>query len=83
MNALTSCVPLIIAGVLLSTTREASAYLDPGSGSYLFQILIAGLTATVFFFSSIKKKTLQLCRLITGSPKPQQPEIRPASPRDP
>jgi hypothetical protein len=26
-------------------------YLDPGSGSYIFQILIAGLTAGFFFFS--------------------------------
>ena len=26
-------------------------YLDPGSGSYLFQIAIAGLTALLFFFS--------------------------------
>ena len=26
-------------------------YLDPGAGSYIFQLVIAGLTAFLFFFS--------------------------------
>ena len=29
-------------------------YIDPGTGPYLFQLLIAGLLATVFFFKNIK-----------------------------
>ena len=39
---------------------DAQAYLDPGSSSYFFQLLIAGLTAVVYFFSSIKRRVLQL-----------------------
>jgi hypothetical protein len=31
-------------------------YVDPGSGSYYFQMLIAGLTTFCFFFSTIKRK---------------------------
>jgi len=30
--------------------RKASAYLDPGSGSYLIQIIIAGMVGFGFFF---------------------------------
>lgn len=58
--------PLIV-GLLICTTRDAAAYVDPGSGSYLFQILIAGLTATAFFFSTIKKKVGQALRFVSGS----------------
>jgi hypothetical protein len=29
------------------------AYLDPGTGSYLFQLLIAGLLGSTFFLKSI------------------------------
>jgi hypothetical protein len=40
---------LIIFGVLLITqlisAKEARAYLDPGTGSYLIQILVASLAA--------------------------------------
>lgn len=30
-------------------------YLDPGTGSFLYQAIIAGITAIVFYFSSFKK----------------------------
>lgn len=36
--------------------RPAHAYLDPGTGSYLFQILIAGLLGSFFFIKSIIKR---------------------------
>jgi hypothetical protein len=34
------------------------SYVDPGTGSYGYQLLIAGVTGMVFFFSSIKRKVL-------------------------
>jgi len=44
--------------------REAYAYLDPGTGSYIFQLLIAGLLggllAVKIFWASIKKFFLNL-----------------------
>lgn len=36
--------------------KPAHAYLDPGTGSYFFQILIAGLLGTLFFLKSTIKK---------------------------
>ena len=35
-------------------------YVDPGSGSYLFQLLIAGFLAVAFFFKTIKYKIQRL-----------------------
>lgn len=36
--------------------KPAHAYLDPGSGSYLFQLLIAGLLGSMFFLRGIVKR---------------------------
>jgi hypothetical protein len=65
MNRTALFIPL--AGLLLlATTRDAAAYIDPGSSSYLFQLLIGGLAALLFFFSTLKRKTGQLFRAICG-----------------
>ncbi len=53
-------------GVWLASTRDAAAYIDPGTGSYLFQILIAGLTALVFFFSAIRRKVMQVWKQLSA-----------------
>jgi hypothetical protein len=46
MNVLIS---LFLAALFVATfPREAAAYIDPGSGSYLIQILIAGLVGAAF-----------------------------------
>jgi hypothetical protein len=50
---------LIVAGFWLSTSLDAEAYIDPGSSSYLFQLLIGALTAVAFFFGSIKRRVQQ------------------------
>ncbi|PIR06611.1 MAG: hypothetical protein COV55_03750 [Candidatus Komeilibacteria bacterium CG11_big_fil_rev_8_21_14_0_20_36_20] len=43
----------------LLVTKTAHAYLDPGSGSFIFQIIIAGLLSGAFaikmYFKKIKK----------------------------
>lgn len=46
---------VMVCGVWLLSTMEAQAYVDPGSTSYLFQLLIGGLTAMAFFFGSIRR----------------------------
>lgn len=66
---------LILTVLLLAlTTQDAEAYIDPGSGSYLFQILIAGLTALVFFFSAIKQKIVGFFK---GESKEEDPLEKP------
>ena len=42
-----SCALLAVLASLL-LVREAHAYLDPGTGSYIIQILIAGLFGALF-----------------------------------
>jgi hypothetical protein len=42
-----SCALLAVLALLL-LVREAHAYLDPGTGSYILQILIAGLFGALF-----------------------------------
>lgn len=46
----------LVVGLLFAMTRDAQSYTDPGSTSYFFQLIIAGLTAVVFFFSSLKRR---------------------------
>ena len=50
---------LTVFFIQLSFTRPASAYLDPGTGSYIFQLLVAGVFGGIFafkiFWSKIKK----------------------------
>jgi hypothetical protein len=46
--------------VLILTVPLHAQYLDPGSGSFLFQILIAGLAVLIFYFSKIKQFIVEL-----------------------
>jgi len=39
---------LLIAGLLLGMVNTASAYLDPGTGSFVLQLLIGGLMGALF-----------------------------------
>ncbi len=47
VSATSSCALLAMLASLL-LVREAHAYLDPGAGSYILQILIAGLFGALF-----------------------------------
>lgn len=39
---------LLALSVLLIEARPAHAYIDPGTGSYIFQVLIAGFVGAAF-----------------------------------
>jgi hypothetical protein len=56
----------ILGGLLVVTSTSAHAYLDPGTGSYMLQMLVAGVLAALFvaraFWSNLKEK---FARLIT------------------
>ncbi|MBA4147301.1 MAG: hypothetical protein H0X66_04235 [Verrucomicrobia bacterium] len=60
----------LVASILVTTTVDANAYIDPGSSSYFFQLLIAGLTAFVYFFSNIKRRVLSFFR--KEAPQPEK-----------
>ena len=44
--------------IYLALSRPVYAYLDPGTGSYIFQLLVAGLLGGSFFARSFLKKLL-------------------------
>jgi hypothetical protein len=44
--------------MILHAHPVIAQYLDPGTGSYLFQLAIAGVTALLFFFSHRIKGSL-------------------------
>ena len=60
----------VVCGIWLLSTRDACAYIDPGSGSYLFQILIGLFTALIFFFTTIKQKCVHYVRTLLGKANP-------------
>ena len=61
---------LVAPGVLLCSLNQAHAYIDPGSGSYLFQLVIAGLTGAVFFFTTTRRAIVATVRSwFKGTPK--------------
>jgi hypothetical protein len=58
----------IVVLALLATPRKASAYVDPGSGAMLWQMLAAGFIGTLFYmrrFAAFTRKHLMI--LITRS----------------
>lgn len=61
----TDVVIALIFGLFLLTTRDAYAYLDPGTGSLIFQGIIAGLGAGVLV---IRMYWGKLKRLVRGGP---------------
>ena len=53
-------IPLLVAGLMVVLFPSFSyAYLDPGTGSYILQITIAGLVSGIFivktYFHNIRK----------------------------
>lgn len=44
-----TCLFLVLA-LLIGTTSEAYAYIDPGFGSLLWQLAVAGLVGVAFYY---------------------------------
>lgn len=54
---------------LFSMPKFSYAYVDPGTGSYIFQIVIASFFASIFFFKSGFKKARTVLENIFTSRK--------------
>jgi hypothetical protein len=76
MKRLTS-LSLLILGVLLISTDDAYAYLDPGTGSILLQGLIAGIAAASFVIGGYWTKVKTF---FSSGPKGRKAQGRPADP---
>ena len=67
---------ILAIGILLATPAYAWAYVDPGTGSYLFQILIAGGMAGLYTlrrYWAVLKTAMQGKRPGTSDPPPTSP----------
>ena len=63
----TALSTFIVAGLLvLISAQDAFAYVDPGTGSYVLQLIMAGLLAAAFALKSYWKNiTAFLSRLLS------------------
>ena len=65
-------VVAILAVLIMGAASPAHAYLDPATGSYVFQILMAGLLGALFalkmFWRSIRTFAGDVIRRITQRP---------------
>jgi len=52
----------LIVTFLIASERTAAAYLDPGTGSYVFQIIIAGIVGGLFAVKIYWKKLIDLVK---------------------
>lgn len=60
-------VYLTVVVLLLISSAPAHAYIDPGSGSYLFQIALAGILAIAFSVKMFwRRLRASATRLFTG-----------------
>ncbi len=54
-------IAVAVAGLLLASEHPAHAYIDPGSGSLIYQALLAGLLGLGF---TLRRTTESLSRLV-------------------
>jgi len=64
---------LFLCGIFsFSLVSSAQAYIDPGAGSFLFQLLIAGALGGLFFIKSIIRSVKLRLGSIFGGKKIEQ-----------
>lgn len=54
---------MMVAILMIVLSRDAHAYLDPGTGSYMLQIIIAGIVSVLF---SLKMFWRRIVNFFTG-----------------
>ena len=55
-------VVALLAVLIVGAASPAHAYLDPATGSYVFQILMAGLLGALFALKMFWEISANLCR---------------------
>ncbi len=78
-----AAIVLLTMWFVLTGSQDAHAYLDPGVGSFLFQVLIAGFMASLFFVKSLWEKLLGRSETEQlDSPASSSPTVPTESPTD-
>ena len=65
---------LTLTSLYLSVPPDAEAYLDPGTGSYILQILIAGLLSALFMIKPIMNRMKLFFAKLFGKAEEKQAE---------
>jgi len=73
MTRLISLLALLgVGAAIIAVPRDAHAYIDPGSGSYVLQMLVAGLVAVSFaiktFWGTVRNFFLSVAGRRGGRP---------------
>ncbi len=50
----------LAAALVIGTAGTAEAYIDPGTGSMLLQVIGAGIAGAIFYFRELRIKVLSL-----------------------
>jgi len=61
---------LFVVMLILLFPRRAHAYLDLGTGSFIFQMLIASSLAALYFFKSYVRKALKFISSLFNRKRP-------------
>jgi hypothetical protein len=69
---------VLVVGLIAVTPADALAYVDPGTGSYLFQLAAAGLLAGAF---TVRRYWEAVKAMFGGQPAGQPPSEQ-SSPRE-
>ena len=73
MNPRSRIDMVLAVGALLLVPRMAHAYLDPGTGSYVLQVLIAGVVAGFFTIKLFWLKIVGFFARLVGKQAPNKP----------
>jgi hypothetical protein len=65
-------VALAVLALLLVSEHPIHAYIDPGSGSLIYQALLAGLLGLGFTFRRTTDSISRLLRRFSGRPDPSE-----------
>ena len=65
---------IAVLGIVAVFDGPALAYVDPGTGSYLFQIIIAAVIAIGFYFSRLKNAVKSIFHIFTKRKTSKQPQ---------
>jgi hypothetical protein len=68
--------------VLIGTLNKDLAYLDPGSGSFILQILLATLLASLLFMKNFWRKVFGFFKKPTSQDQNEDPDVDKEHPED-
>jgi hypothetical protein len=70
----------LVAALVLGTSGTAQAYIDPGTGSMLLQVIGAGIAGAIFYFRELRIKVMSMFSRRQEPASEDAPEPPPGDP---